>query len=78
MKSILLAIVIGTFSNLSYARCVVEIVDSNGDPLGQVFQGESCTEPRARCEAQLRRLNNPEAKCEVTLDIGSKTTSTEN
>ena len=61
-----------------YGRCVVEILDNNDEPLGHVFQGDSCTEPKARCEQTLRRLNNSQAKCEITLDIGSRTSPTQN
>lgn len=72
MKSLLLAVLFCTFSSYADAKCVVEILDTAGDPLGYVFQGESCADPKARCLRELARINKPDAKCEVTLDIGSK------
>lgn len=77
MKSVILAALFA-FASTAHARCVVEILDTNGDPLGHVFQGDSCSQPRERCEEMLRRLRNPEARCEVTLDIGSKATPVKN
>jgi len=77
MKYGLIALLL-ILTTAAQARCVVEILDNNGDPLGHVFQGDSCTEPKARCQQTLARLRNPEAKCEVTLDIGSKSTEPTN
>lgn len=74
MKSVMLFSALCLVSISAYARCVVEILDSQSEPLGYVFQGDTCTEPKARCEQKLRTLNNPDAHCEVTMDIGSKKT----
>ena len=71
MKSVLLTVLFCFFSAAVNAKCVVEILDTQGDPLGYVFQGDTCTDPKVRCARELVRLNIVDAKCEVTLDIGS-------
>jgi hypothetical protein len=69
MKYLALILLCSFVTLPSYARCIVEIFDRNGDPLGHIFQDRTCANAMARCKAQLSRLNSPGAKCEITLDI---------
>ena len=69
MKALFVALMFISFSAPTYAKCVVEILASNGDPLGFIFQEKDCKTAQAKCKVQLARLNRPGAKCEITLDI---------
>lgn len=73
MSKALLTVALILVTSSALAKCVVEILDKNGDPVGYApFIAETCSGPRQRCEAQLAQINQPELKCEVTLDIGGK------
>ncbi len=54
----------------AYGKCVVEILDREGNPLGHVFTADRCAPAMARCESRLTRLQVRGAHCEITLDIG--------
>jgi hypothetical protein len=69
MKSLLLISICLAISSACYARCVVELFDSKGDPVGHIFQNDHCLQAMNQCKAQLARLNLPGAKCEITLNI---------
>lgn len=69
MKAFAVALMFISFSAVSHAKCVVEIIASNGDPLGFIFQERECRVAIAKCSQQLPRVNVPGARCEVTLDI---------
>jgi len=69
MKSLILISICLTISSMSYARCVVELFDDKGDPLGFIFQNDECLTAMNLCKAQLRRLSLSGAKCEITLNI---------
>ena len=74
MKKIVLATGLIFAASPVFAKCVVEILDKNGDPVGYApYLGDSCANPKARCEAALGRMRLLDLKCEVTLDIGSRT-----
>ena len=72
MKTKLIALLITLTTTSAYARCVVEILDASNEPLGYVYQGDSCTEPMTRCKKAQERQAIP-GECVVTYDIGSKT-----
>ncbi|MBY0516031.1 MAG: hypothetical protein K2P81_03920 [Bacteriovoracaceae bacterium] len=77
MKAFALSFIILSTPLTSYAKCVVEIMNSSGDPLGYIFQDKTCPNPMAKCKAKLATLNDSSAKCEITLDIpGNKVTLT--
>lgn len=69
MKSLLLISICLTISSMSHARCVVELFDDKGDPMGFIFQNDECLSAMNLCKAQSRRLNLHGAKCEITLNI---------
>jgi hypothetical protein len=69
MKVFFFALMFIGFSAPSYANCVVEIMDGYGDPLGYIFQEKDCRTAQSKCRVQLARINQPGARCEITLDI---------
>jgi len=72
MKALFVSLMFISFSAPTYAKCVVEILASNGDPLGFIFQENECKTAQAKCKSQLARLNRPGATCEITLDIPAR------
>ncbi len=69
MKALLLGLCILSFSLPAAARCVVEIIGTQSEPLGYVFQENSCPPAMQKCRTQLARLAVRGATCEITLDI---------
>jgi hypothetical protein len=69
MKAFILGFIFLSFSLPAAARCVVEIFDEEGEPMGHVYQESECRSALAKCKAQLIRLNIPNSTCEITLDI---------
>lgn len=69
MKALIVALMFISFSVPTYAKCVAEILASNDDPLGYIFQEKDCKTAEAKCKVQLAKLNQSGAKCEITLDI---------
>ncbi len=57
---------------LAHARCVAEIIAEDGEPMGYVFQADSCDAATGRCNDRLRTLGLRSARCEVTMDIGAQ------
>jgi hypothetical protein len=79
MKAIVLSFIFLSIPLTSYAKCVVEIINSNGDPMGYIFQDKTCPTPMSNCKDKLKTLNEPGATCEITLDIpGNKVSFTIN
>ena len=75
MKATLLGLALLFTSTPVFARCVVEIFSSDGEPLGHIYQESECRAAMTKCRAQLARLNAAGATCEVTLDIPGATIS---
>ncbi len=71
MKTALLLFSFLTLASAAHARCVVEIMDAEGEPLGHVFQGETCAPVMRQCREYLQKLRTTGAVCEITLDIGA-------
>ena len=69
MKAFVLSFIIFSIPLSSYAKCVVEIMNSSGDPMGYIFQDKTCPTPMSKCKTKLATLNEPGATCEITLDI---------
>ncbi len=69
MKALLATMFFISFSATSHARCVVEILSRNGDPMGYIFQEKECSPAMTKCRAQLGRLNLAGARCEITMHI---------
>lgn len=69
MKSLFLITICLTLSLSAHSRCIVEIFSISGDPLGHIFQDSTCSSAMAKCNSKLPSLNQPGARCEITLDI---------
>jgi hypothetical protein len=69
MKIIFVLLASINFSAFAASRCVVEMFNSNGDPVGHMFQDRLCSTAMTQCRNLLQRLNLPRARCEVTLDL---------
>lgn len=69
MKTFALALSL-LLPTIGMARCLVEILDNDDDPVGYSYEGRTCPIPLSTCEAQLSRLNRSDARCEITMDVG--------
>ena len=69
MKALVLGLCLASVSAAANAKCVVEILNQGGDPLGYIYQESDCRTAMNKCKAQLPRVNVSGAKCEITLDI---------
>ncbi len=67
-----------TLASAAQARCVVEVMDADGEPMGHVFQGETCAPIMRQCREYISRLRTPGAVCEITLDIGALSSPAKN
>lgn len=72
MSHLTLAALLLLAAPLAHARCVAEIIDEDGEPMGYAFQAENCDAANGRCNDHLRTLNLRGARCEVTMDIGAR------
>jgi hypothetical protein len=68
MKLLILGLALLSFSLPAAARCVVEIINTQGESLA-VHEANSCSPAMQRCQVQLARMNIRGAQCEITLDI---------
>ncbi len=76
MKALVAITFVLSFSIPAHAKCIVEILTKDGDPLGYIYQDAECKNAMNKCKVQLPRVNVPGAVCEITLDIpGSKENS---
>lgn len=71
MKALVAFTFVLSFSIPAQAKCIVEILSKDGDPLGYIYQDAVCKNAMNKCKAQLPRVNVEGAVCEITLDIPS-------